>query len=375
MTFLVFNSKYHNFTFMTFRDKLQEKWAEEYISFGKPGILHLCPRAGKIRTSIRIFNKEEKLLGAKPRILIAYPDKNIQQSWEDDIQAVKYNNPFIEYVTHISLAKVANNGYDVIVCDEIHLLSANQKIQFKKLMKNNPKAKIIGLSGTLSEKTELELRTELKLPVITNYTLSEAINDGIISDYRINVVRVELDNQIIVDVKKKKTEKAKYRAITWVIENKGQSLFLSLARMRIVHNSISKIAMTKRILNKLQGERVLVFCANNEVAKELGCKIHTSKFHNQEEFEKFIGDTSKHSHYAVCKIGNTGVSFKSLSYIIINAFDSNSENLTQRICRSLILDEKDKVSTIYVVTSDEKAELKWLEKSLEFFDKEKIKYL
>lgn len=357
-----------------FRDNLQEKWAEEFMQSPGKGILHLCPRAGKIRTSIRIFKKVQKLLGAKPRILIAYPDKNIQGSWESDILAVGYNNPSIEYSTHISLSKVKTNKYDVIVCDEIHLLSANQKTQLNELIKNNRDAYVVGLSGTLSEKTELELRVECKLPVITEYTLEEAINDGIISDYKINVVRVDLDDVTIVDKKKKRTEKQKYRAITWVIENKGQSLFLSLSRMRIVHNSLSKIAMTKRILTKLKDKRTLVFCANNKVAKELGCKIHTSKFHDQDEFEKFIGDTSKHNHLAVCKIGNTGVSFKSLDHIVINAFDSNSENLTQRICRSLILDEKDKVSTIYIVTSNEKAELRWLEKSLEFFDQNKIKY-
>ena len=359
---------------MKYRDNLQEKWAEEFMQSPGKGILHLCPRAGKIRTSIRIFKKVKKLLGAKPRILIAYPDKNIQQSWESDFQAVGFDDSNVEYVTHISLAKVKQNTYDIIVCDEIHLLSANQKTQLNELIKFNRDAYVVGLSGTLSEKTELELRVECKLPVITEYTLDEAINDGIISDYKINVVRVDLDDVTIVDKKKKRTEKQKYRAITWVIENKGQSLFLSLSRMRIVHNSLAKIAMTKRILSKLKDKRTLVFCANNKVAKELGCKVHTSKFHDQDEFEKFIGDTSKHNHLAVCKIGNTGVSFKSLDHIVINAFDSNSENLTQRICRSLILDERNKVSTIYIVTSNEKAELRWLEKSLEFFDQNKIKY-
>ena len=359
---------------MNKRDMLQEEWANSFMKGDGKSILHLCPRSGKIRTSIRIFKKIEKLLGAKPRILIAYPDKNIQQSWESDFQAVGFDDSNVEYVTHISLAKVKQNTYDIIVCDEIHLLSANQKTQLNELIRFNRDAYVVGLSGTLSEKTELELRVECKLPVITEYTLDEAINDGIISDYKINVVRVDLDDVTIVDKKKKRTEKQKYRAITWVIENKGQSLFLSLSRMRIVHNSLAKIAMTKRILSKLKDKRTLVFCANNKVAKELGCKVHTSKFHDQDEFEKFIGDTSKHNHLAVCKIGNTGVSFKSLDHIVINAFDSNSENLTQRICRSLILDERNKVSTIYIVTSNEKAELRWLEKSLEFFDQNKIKY-
>lgn len=359
----------------SFRDNLQENWANEFMNSSGKGILHLCPRAGKIRTSIRIFCKVQRALGYQPRILICYPDKNIQQSWEDDFKAVGYNNPKVEYVTHISLGKVVREKYDIIVNDEIHLLSANQKINFRQIVGSNKGAYILGLSGTLSEKTEIELKLELNLKVITHYTLEEAINDGIISDYRINVVKVDLDDKTIVDVKKKRTEKAMYKAISWVIENKGQSLFLSLRRMGIVHNSLAKIEMTKRILNSLKDKRVLVFCANNKVAKQLGIKVHTSMFKDQEEFEKYISNKSTYNHMVVCKIGNTGVSFKSLDHILINAFDSNSENLTQRICRSLILDEKGKISNIYIVSTTEKAELKWLEKSLEFFDQSKIKYL
>ena len=371
---------------MNFRDQLQEKWAEEFLKYNQglgKGILHLCPRSGKIRTSIRIFNKVEKIHNAgrsvnktwKPNILICYPDCNIQRSWEDDFKVVKYDNPNVNYVTHVSLHKEVDNQYDIIVCDEIHLLSVKQKLFFKKLIQSNPDAYILGLSGTLSRDTEIELKYQLDLKVVSEYTLDQAITDGIISDYRINIVKVDLDNKIIVDLKKKRTEKAKYNAITWVIKNKGQSLFLSLARMRIVHNSLSKLAATKEILNKLKDERVLVFCANNKVAKQLGCKIHTSKHNDQKEFDRFISNSSSYNHYAVCKIGNTGISFKYLDNIVIQAFDSNSENLTQRICRSLILDEKNKVSNIYIVTSTEEAELKWLKKSLEFFDQNKIKYL
>lgn len=365
---------------MKLRDQLQEEWATSIYTDNVQGrgIVHICPRGGKIRTSIKFFDiVKHQWEYARLRVLICYPDKNIQQSWEDDFKATKYDTTNISYSTHMSLKKELGKNYDIIICDEIHLLSAAQKLELKRLI-NEIKVNggyVIGLSGTLSEKTELELRQELAMPVIVEYSLEEAINDGLISDYRINIVKTELDDKTIVDIKKKRTEKQKYRAISWVIKNKGQSLFLSLARMRIIHNSLAKTEMTKKILTKLKGERVLVFCANNKVAKSLGCKVHTAKFKNQEEFEKFIGDTSKHNHYAVCKIGNTGISFKSLAHIVVNAFDSNSENLTQRICRSLILDEKNKISNIYIVTSTEEAELKWLEKSLEFFDQSKINYL
>jgi len=268
------------------------------------------------------------------------------------------------------LEKKILEKWDIFVIDEIHLLSAKQK----GLVRDYNCVYLLGLSGTLSKDTERELWEELNLPVVVNYTLNQAITDGLISDYRINIISVSLDDTKKIYKKNTKTEKAQYRAYTWVIENKGQSLMLNLGRMRIIHNSLAKIAKSKEILKTLKGERVLVFCASNKTAKELGCKIHTSKFNNQKEFDKFVSGEGN-NHMAVCKIGNTGLSFRSLDNILIQAFDSNSENLTQRICRSLILDEKDKVSQIYIVVSTEKQELKWLGKSLEFFDKSKIKYV
>ncbi len=387
----------------TFRDKLQDQWSEEflqgsrYISIsntelpnssdkrpnrrsedsisGIKGIIHLCPRSGKIRTSIRIFCKIQREIKKTPKILILYPDANIKRSWEEDFVDVGYKNPNIEYSTFMSLNKVISNQYDIIVCDEIHLLSEKQKENFLELMNYNPDSYIMGLSGTLSNKTKNELRLQLGLEPLINYSIDEAVKDGLISDYRIKVVSVDLDNQTIIDKKKNKTEKQKYNAISWVIKNKGQNLFLSLSRMRIMHNSLAKAEATKQLLNKLKDERVLVFCAGNKIAKDLGIQIHTSMFKNQEEFEKFIKNNSSYNHMAVCKIGNTGTSFRNLNNIIVNAFDSNSENLTQRICRSLILDEKDKISNIYIVCSTEKVERKWLDKALEFFDKNKIEYL
>lgn len=361
---------------MNIRDKLQEKWATELYCSNRAGraIAHLCPRSGKIRTSIRFFESLKDQWKTKDlKVLITYPDKNIQKSWEDDFKAVGYDTKDVEYVTHISLGKIQKKSYDVIIIDEIHLLSAKQKAEIKRLIKENKGSYQIGLSGTLSEKTEIELKAELDMPVVVEYTIEQAIQDGIISDYRINVIKVPLDDVKKIYKKNTRTEKAQYRAYSWVIENKGHSLMLNLGRMRVIHNSLAKTAATIDILNKLKGERTLVFCPNNKVAKSIGCKLHTSKINKQEDFEKFISGKGN-NHMAVCKIGNTGVSFKSLNHIVVNAFDSNSENLTQRICRSLILDEKDKISTIYIVTSTEKAELNWLEKSLEFFDRSKIKY-
>jgi len=355
------------------RDILQDKWSREFINSNRKNILHITMRVGKCRIGIKIFSLLEEELKREPKILICYPDKNIENSWKEEFKKCKYENSNIEFCTHISLHKITKNKYDIIVIDEIHLLSENQKKNLNKLLSNNKKSSILGLSGTLSQKTKTELYEDCGLDVLVNYSLEDAVKDKIISDYRIHIIKTELDNSIIKDHKKKRTEKQIYKAYTWVIENKGPSLILNLSRMRIIHNSISRLKAVKKILEKLKDKRVLIFCANNKIAKELGCKIHTSKINNQDFFDKFK-DGKGSKHLAVCKIGNTGTSFHNLNHIVIQAFDSNSENLTQRIARSLILEKESDISHIYIVISREKAELNWLSKSLEFFNKEKIKF-
>jgi hypothetical protein len=78
---------------------------------------------------------------------------------------------------------------------------------------------------------------------------------------------------------------------------------------------------------------------------------------------------------AVVKIGNTGVTYKPLNKVILNYFDSNAENLAQKVnrCMAMEYNNPDKKAQIYIVSTNEAVEEKWLNKSLEFFDKSKIK--
>ena len=57
-------------------------------------------------------------------------------------------------------------------------------------------------------------------------------------------------------------------------------------------------------------------------------------------------------------------------------FDSNAENLAQKInrCMAMEYNTPDKKADIYIISSQENVEEKWLNKALEFFDKKKINY-
>ena len=357
---------------LTLRDKRQQEFAQVFLDHGEFGILNLCPRFGKIFTSINILEKLDKDIN----ILIAYPDLKIKAAWEEDFKKRKYKNQNITYTTHLSIKKHTAAFYDLVILDEIHLLSEAQIEAVKELQCIS----VLGLTGTLSSWTEKTLTNELKLSVLARYPIEQAIEEGVITDYDIRVISVALDNKVDNNYKGKwKTEKKQFDAYGWVIDQmekqRKSTMFLRLARMRIVQSSLAKLNKTKELLAKHKDERILVFCGVTKIADALGIPVYHSKAGDKEVFEDFA--SGKGNHLAVVKIGNTGVTYKPLNRVIINYFDSNAENLAQKInrCMAMEYNTPDKKAHIYIICSTEDVEKKWLRKALEFFDKDKITYL
>ena len=152
-------------------------------------------------------------------------------------------------------------------------------------------------------------------------------------------------------------------------------MFMRLARMRLIQSSLAKVKATRALLEKHADERVLVFCGVTKIADNLGIPSYHSKSSEKQLFEDFA--EGKGNHLAVVKIGNTGVTYKPLNKVIINYFDSNAENLAQKInrCMAMEYNTPDKKAHIYIISTNELVELKWLQKALEFFDSKKIKYI
>lgn len=360
---------------MTLRDRRQAEFAQAWIDKGEYGILYLCPRFGKIRTSINIL----KNYSSKAKVLIAYPDNKILKSWLDDFETLGYTNLNVTFTTHLSLKKYVDKVFDIIIIDEIHLLSKAQIQACQDLFQKNKK--VIGLTGTLSKYTRYDLENELGMYVLAEYPLEKAIEEGIIVDYQITVITTPLDDKVLRKFNaKSRTEKKQFDNYSWVInkmEDEGKStMFLRLGRMRIIQSSLAKLNLTKRIIEKHVNDRMLIFCGVKSVSDNLGIpSYHSGKVAEKKAFEDFA--EGKGNHMAVIKIGNTGVTYKPLNYVVINYFDTNSENLAQKIqrCTAMEYDNPDKKAQIYILSSNEKVELDWLQKSLEFFDRSKIKFI
>ncbi len=358
------------------RELLQEEFSLQLKAKELKGICNICPRFGKIKMILKSLDK-------KDNVLIAYPKTEIAKSWKDDVKLWKYKGKKFDYTTFMSFKKVRKN-YDVLIIDEIHELSEANIKSISDYIKLTQIKKVIGLSGTINKDTELNLLYKLGLPILINYSLSQAISDEVITDYRITVQHCKLDTTKNILVKMKKggefytSEYEQYHWLSYKIEQESNPLKLKMLRLRrlgVIKKSKSKVELTKKVLNDLKDKRVLVFCGLIDISNSLGIDTYHSKNKNDDVKNKFInGEIDK---LAVVKQLSTGITFKSLDHCIINSFDSNSEGMAQRISRITCKEyySPGKIANIIIICTDEIQEKLWLSKALSFFSPDKITYL
>lgn len=369
---------------MTTRDIIQKNLADDFMSKGFFGCIFAAPRTGKIKITLNCLQKTDK-------VIIIYPEVNIKQSWVSDFKKWKFNSKNVTFSTTRSFSKI-KTPCDVLVIDEIHTLSENQVNDVAAYIKKFDIKKVIGLSGTISLETEQMLLEKLKLPITVRYSIEQAIQDKVISDYRIEVVTVPLRTIKDQEVKWKSpegvktfyvSEKSSFDRLTQKIAeaqfstyiNYKQLKMMRLNRMMIIKKSQAKVEATKKLLQQYKDKRVLVFTGLTSIADSLNIPSYHSKKEDEVIRDSFLA--GKLDKLAIVAKLNTGVTFNALDTAIVNFFDSNSENMAQKISRITCFDynNESKCAHIIIVSSNEPQELQWLNKALSFFEPSKIKYL
>lgn len=393
------------------RDKRQVEFANKWLE-KKYGILYLCPRFGKIKTSIHIMEKM-----GKPKTLIIYPIDTIKKSWQDDFVKWDYDPSGVDYVSTASLWKLVEQelDYELIIIDEIHLLSPANIEELKSIFSKR-KVPVLGLSGTISDRTETTLNHLLNLYVVAHYNIETGIRERVITDYQITVVMTELDSttkyivpskkypkfkiteaeryKYLTDkieeikqiyLRKKELWEARYNVVDFIIQEKmlkekpdlsADLGLLPIQRMHIFKKSQAKLDATKKLLARAVNnkQRVLVFCGTTDTADSLGIPVFHSKAKDVAVKDRFCAGEGQ--ALATVDMFEAGVTVKPIHVAIINSHDSNPENLAQRISRltGFEYDNPTKVAKVYIVCTNtiEKA---WLNKALEFFDLSKVNYI
>lgn len=355
------------------REKRQEEAA---YSFKKQGVIMAAPRFGKIRTSIKIMQRE-----AIKRVLISAPRVDIFTGWDKDFAETGYKPEEVTYTTFNSLHKYNPEDFDMLIVDEIHEASATKLRAIRKFV--DTKMFILGLSGTITDKTEKNIYYAADLALCYSYPISLAVEEGILTDYEITIHKVNLHGKPTgkyTNRGKDVSEHEKFQSVYFVMDKlkkqKKNYFHLELQLINMLQNSYSKLMKTKQLINQFADERILVFCGTTEIADSLDIPVYHSKAKEKELFQNFCSGVEGFNHMATIKMAQAGVTVLPIHKGIVNYTSGNPEDAAQKICRFLGLEYNtpSKKADIHLVVAEESFELIRIRTALQFFDKSKIKY-
>lgn len=353
------------------REQRQQEAVEAFLSHkDRKTIINACPRFGKIKVAIDILKAQGY---THPGILM--PRVDIEHGWVSDIEKFHYTGTPTFY-TFRSIKKVSKWTHDIYIIDEPHELSVNQQNELADVIPEH--IDVLGLTGTMTQKTRDELYNSLNLDVCYKYTIDQGVREGILADYDIILHKVALDDSRYTFKTKAKsyTEQGWFNLQEYLKkeakDSRSKHMF-NLKMINILQNSVAKMEETRRLIKQYEGDRLLVFCGVTEVADRLGISVYHSKKKEEEVFKNFcngVGD-----HLATIKMMQAGITVTPIHKGIINYMSGNPEDSAQKICRFLGLEyaNLDKRAEIHIVCSKEDFELSRLRTGLLFFDEKKIK--
>ena len=356
------------------RDRVQREAVNKIIEKDYTGILLVSPRVGKSKILINSIQDKRDW-----KVYISSPYDTIRENWKDEW--AKWGQPFdsMPYsICHRSLEKIPED-IDLLVVDEVQTLSPRQ---IQTIREKKPK-RLLGLTGTLNTDTKSDLWKELRLQTIFEYSIEQAIEDGIISNFEIIIVECDFDKSdknILSGTKKKSnwtTEQGhydfltkqfeKFRVLSWKNPDM-EALKMKYAgdRSRFIYESKSKFEIAKKIIEK--SGRCLIFTGLQKIADQLATSFHSKSSENN--LEKFIAEEI--DKLAVIEMVNMGITIPNLKTAIIHQLKSNSMMSLQKILRMCNL-EDDKVAKIYITVYKDTVDSSWVNKALETVNPNKIK--
>jgi superfamily II DNA or RNA helicase len=308
------------------------------------------------------------------KCLVVAPKKAIFQSWKDD--AVKFDKHHllgrIVFTTYLSLNKHDPNDYDVVYLDEMHSLLDSHR-GFLQLFKG----KILGLTGTppkrdYSEKGKL---VQEFCPVVFTFKADDAIENGILNDYKIVVHELRLSKEKNYQVTmKNKTymtdEESNY--VYWsrrLDVGSGSVHMLRVMRMKALMEYPTKEKYAKLLFDSIESKCILFANTQAQADKLCNHSYHSNNPKSEENLLKFKdGEITKLS--TVLQL-NEGVNIPNLKQGIIMHAYGNERKAAQRIGRLLRLNPDDK-AIVHILCYMDTVDEKWVKDALEGFDQSKI---
>lgn len=311
--------------------------------------------------------------------LVVAPRRSIFATWEKAAAGfgLSYLLPAIRFTTYLSL-----NGqpfdYKAIYLDECHSLLYTHEIWLLQYQ-----GYIVGLTGTPPRFPNTEKGQMVKrfCPIIYTYLTDEAVDDGILNDYRILIHHLRLNEQKTLRLLNSKTgqewytsEAESYRywngkmeKATLIPDREDEKL--RLQRMRVLMGFPSKVSYARRLLEKTD-DKTIVFANTQKQAEEIcAYSYHTANKQSRQNLDLFQNGAIR-CLSSVAQL-NEGINIPGLKEGIILHSYSNERKSAQRIGRLLRLNPED-IALAHVLCYDGTVDEQWVHAALQDFDREKV---
>lgn len=340
------------------------------------GRLLLAPRIGKTKITIDIIkrNNPKTILWVTPSAKLATEDIPEEfVTWK----AKKYLKG-LKTVTWKSLHKITGH-YDMVIFDEEqHATLKNiASIRHGKLTFDY----IVSMTGTQTKSfLKKEIYKYLNLPILYEMSINDAVDIGILSNYTIKVVFIDLGTELNIKAGNKENPfmTSEFKQYLWLdktaelakMQGDRTTMNKILRRMRAVYDSPSKLEVAK-VMNQVLSGRKMFFCATQKQAEEISEYVFHSKT-NQEDIKKFI--SGELNEIALVNAGGTGWTYKAIDHLVMVQTDSDRNGSTsQKIARTL-LEQKNYKATIWILCLLKTQDEVWLDLALDNFDRSKVEF-
>lgn len=350
------------------REQLHKRGLNKWVRNNFKGTLLYGTGSGKTWCGIKAMNyfleknPQAKFLVLIPRKILA------TNTWIKEITNAKSKKliPHIKFVCYQSVSKEIQNKYDLVILDEVHHITSLKRIRFLIFNKSE---RFLGLTASLTIIQKIKLKS--LIPVIDEYTINEANEDELVSDFEIYTVPVELTLD----------EKLKYKSLSSSSESyyqkKGNQNWKKISeRARLLYDCEAKKEIAPKIVNLFPDEYGVIFTLsiNNsiEVSENIeNCiPIHSKLTRKQIDLaiKSFSDGRTKTRLLATPTMLDEGITLPRLSYgILLSSYSKERQNI-QRIGRHVRKDgDPNKLSIIVRVYCKYTIEEKWVEKGFQSF--------
>jgi len=286
------------------------------------------------------------------RVLFVLPQTNLINNTREEY--IKWSKEhlleFTDFCCYASLHKYIDKTYDLICLDEVHNCLSENRLESLSKIKCYHR---VAMSATVTLEGQQLLNDKLGEFAVVNVSLSEAIENSIVSEPKINIEYIDLDDEIKRNPFKFKdktvmmTDLGYYEAISksitywrdrWELEGAAfaKNLMMKLGGTRQNFLANCKEERAKELIAYLEGCRWICFCGSIEQAERLGSNVCSSKT-GKKNNTKLINDfnAGKIDNLLAKNMLQEGINLVDTKYAICIQLGNQERKAIQVLGRSL----------------------------------------